>query len=82
MVRKKIYTSIIIFSVILASGFFLDSKGKREFYIPEPSSIVNEAEGLADAIEKMQVHYENEGFVENRVKAFGPREYVRFNAGM
>ncbi|TCJ04827.1 hypothetical protein [Cytobacillus praedii] len=72
MLKKKIIISVCIFSTLFSCAWMLEKKGKRDFYMPEAEEVV---EIIQDGISLPEV----EMVEKERVKAFGPREYIRIN---
>lgn len=72
MIKKKIMISISIFSTLFSCAWVLEHNGKRDFYLPE-------AEEVVDIIQDGISLPEAELAEKQRVKAFGPREYIRIN---
>ncbi|WP_235822787.1 hypothetical protein [Cytobacillus massiliigabonensis] len=69
--------SIFIFSILFSCAWVLDQNGKRDFYLPEAEGI---AEVLDGEIIPIRSAPEVEMVEKQKVKAFGPREYIRIQS--
>ncbi|MFE8696718.1 hypothetical protein ACFYKT_10250 [Cytobacillus sp. FJAT-53684] len=72
MLKKKVIISLCVFSTLFSCAWMLEQNGKRDFYLPEASEVV---EIIQDGISLPGV----EMVEKQKVKAFGPREYIRIN---
>lgn len=77
MIKKKIMISILIFSILFSYAWVLDLNGKRDFYLPEAEGIVEVFDGEIIPIRSAP---EVEVVEKQKVKAFGPREYIRIQS--
>jgi hypothetical protein len=66
--KMKISVAISIFFLLFFSGWLLNQKEKREFYVP----VLDQ-----ETIEILQINNEIEDEVKQKIKSFRSREYVR-----
>jgi hypothetical protein len=66
--KAKISVTISIFVLLFSSGWLLNQKENREFYVP----VLDQ-----ETVEILQINNELEAEVKQKIKAFQPREYVR-----
>ena len=66
--KMKISVAISIFFLLFFSGWLLNQKEKREFYVP----VLDQ-----ETVEILQINNELEAEVKQKIKAFQSREYVR-----
>ena len=66
--KMKISVAISIFFLLFSSGWLLNQKEKREFYVP----VLDQ-----ETVEILQINNELEAEVKQKIKAFQSREYVR-----
>lgn len=69
--KLKIIASISIFLLLFSVAWLLDTKEKREFYVPNAED---------EVVEIMPATYEIKGNQKKRFKMFKSREYVRIEA--
>lgn len=66
--KVKISVIIFIFGLLFSSGWLLNQKEKREFYVP----VLDQ-----EIVEIFSINNQLESEVKQKIKAFQSREYVR-----
>jgi hypothetical protein len=66
--KMKISVAISVFFLLFFSGWLLNQKQKREFYVP----VLDQ-----ETVEILQINNELEAEVKQKIKVFQSREYVR-----
>jgi hypothetical protein len=66
--KVKISVTISIFVLLFSSGWLLNQKENREFYVP----VLDQ-----ETVEILQINNELEAEVKQKIKVFQSREYVR-----